>query len=250
MCIEAALCAALDLPHGDDPECVAPSVRLYKIALNDSTWSSPQARAAGLRNLGLAQLGSSHGIVSNDQFVSRLQELTVRVLIPTLFREVFAGDNTCIDAAGACEREGTLVTAAQAAQAAAWAAQVTQDAWTAQAAAWAAWAAQDAQAAQDAWAAWAAQDAWAAWAAQDAWAAWAAQAAQDAWTAQGTWTAQAAAWAAQAAAWAAQAARAGWVAGAAEPDKYLKLSAGLALQVLTELKSPGVALLSIEGSSS
>src|SRR5690349_21116859 len=58
MCVEAALCEALGLPHGDDPKCVAQSVRAYKIALNDKQWSSPEARAKGLYKLGLAQLGS------------------------------------------------------------------------------------------------------------------------------------------------------------------------------------------------
>src|SRR5258708_26571172 len=64
MCVEAAICAALNLPHGDNPSCVASFVRDYKIALNDANWSSPQARAKGLRDLGIAQIGSK-GIVSD-----------------------------------------------------------------------------------------------------------------------------------------------------------------------------------------
>src|SRR5882762_3359604 len=63
MCIEAAICAALDLPHGDDPQCVEPAVRAYKIALNDAPyWVSPASRAKGLRDLGIAQIGS-RGVV-------------------------------------------------------------------------------------------------------------------------------------------------------------------------------------------
>jgi hypothetical protein len=58
MCIEAAVCHALGLQHGDDPPCVGYAVRAFKISLNDSFWSSPAARAAGLRELGVAQLGS------------------------------------------------------------------------------------------------------------------------------------------------------------------------------------------------
>lgn len=46
MSIEAAICAALDLPHGDEPEYVASAVRSFKITLNDSNWSSPEARAS------------------------------------------------------------------------------------------------------------------------------------------------------------------------------------------------------------
>ena len=62
MCIEAAICYALDLPHGDKPNCVAESVRRFKIKLNDAHWSSPQARARGLRDLGIAQIGSKEVI--------------------------------------------------------------------------------------------------------------------------------------------------------------------------------------------
>src|SRR5689334_17575355 len=59
MCVEAAVCYALGLPHGDDPGSVSPSLRSLKIRLNDSGWSSKEARAAGLRRLALAQLGSA-----------------------------------------------------------------------------------------------------------------------------------------------------------------------------------------------
>jgi hypothetical protein len=48
LCVEAAICLALGLPHGDDPQCVAPSLRSLKIKLNDSRWSSKMARAKGL----------------------------------------------------------------------------------------------------------------------------------------------------------------------------------------------------------
>ena len=44
MCVEAAVCFALGLPHGDNPDCVAPSFRALKIGLNDLSWSSNQAR--------------------------------------------------------------------------------------------------------------------------------------------------------------------------------------------------------------
>ena len=45
MCVEAAVCFALGLPHDDDPKCVAPSLRSLKIRLNDAQWSSKEARA-------------------------------------------------------------------------------------------------------------------------------------------------------------------------------------------------------------
>jgi hypothetical protein len=180
VCIEAAICQTLGLPHGDDPGCVSEAVRRFKICLNDSPWSSPTARAAGLRDLGLAQLGSL-GAVLDDEFTERITGKTIRVLIPMLFREIFT-DKKCLEAADRCEREGTKEAAD--------AARVAADA--ADAAAYAAYAA-------------------------DA----AARVAADA--------------AAYAARVAADAADAG--------DKYLNLSASLALETLRELHSPGVALL-------
>ena len=74
VCIEAAICQTLGLPHSDDPGCVADTVRAFKIALNDSKWSSPKARAEGLRDLGLAQLGSK-GVVGNVEFATRRRAL-------------------------------------------------------------------------------------------------------------------------------------------------------------------------------
>src|SRR5205814_1045966 len=91
VCIEAAICETLGLGHGDDPKCVAESVRAYKIRLNDSNWSSPKARATGLRELGLAQLGSM-GVVGDSKFSSLMAERTIRVIIPKLFREVLGKD--------------------------------------------------------------------------------------------------------------------------------------------------------------
>src|SRR5690349_15232890 len=58
MCVEAAVCFALGLPHGDNPPCVGSAVRGYKIRLNDSNWSSDKARADGMRRVAIAQLGS------------------------------------------------------------------------------------------------------------------------------------------------------------------------------------------------
>ena len=191
VCIEAAICQTLGLPHGDDPGCVDPAVRAYKIALNDSDWSSPEARADGLRDLGLAQLGSK-GVIDSSEFAKRLAEKTIRVLIPALFRETFPNNPACFEAANRCEQEGTEAAARSAAS----------EASAARSAAWSA-------------------------AASAAWSA-ARSAAQSA--------AQSEASAAQ------SAASAAW--SAAQSDKYLILSAQLALHVLRELKSPGVELLS------
>ena len=195
MCIEAAICTVLDLPHGDDPVCVTPAVRRYKIRLNDShRWVSAASRADGLRALGLAQIGS-RGVVDDAEFARRLVEKTNRVLIPDLFRR-FSNKPEMLAAADRCEREGTREAASEARRAA------------------------DAAAATAAAAAYAA-DAAAATAA--AYAAYAAAA-----------TAAAAAYAAYAAGF----------EGVA-PEYYLRLSADLALDVLRELKSPGMALLEV-----
>jgi hypothetical protein len=126
MCIEAAICAVLDLPHDDDPGCVAPAVRAFKIKLNDGRWSSPAARAKGLRELGLAQLGSA-GTITDEQFTDLLAERTIRVLIPRLFRTILVKHPDCLAAAERCEKEGT-VYAAYAAYAAADAAYAAADA--------------------------------------------------------------------------------------------------------------------------
>ena len=110
MCIEAAICAALDLPHGDEPDCVSRAVRNYKVTLNDKNWSNTISRAVGLRNLGIAQIGSKD-IVDDKEFTQRLAKKTISVLIPTLFREIFPTNRLCLDAAFKCEKEGTKETA-------------------------------------------------------------------------------------------------------------------------------------------
>jgi hypothetical protein len=117
MCIEAAICYALDLPHSDDPKCVADAVRRYKIALNDKNWSSKTARAKGLRDLGIAQLGSK-GVVNDAEFITLLAEKHIKVLIPKLFREIFPLNQSCLDAADRCEVEGSKDAVANAAAAA------------------------------------------------------------------------------------------------------------------------------------
>lgn len=118
MCIEAAICAALDLPHGDNPSCVEPAVRSFKIALNDSLWSSPQARAKGLRDLGIAQIGSK-GVVDGKEFCSLLRKYTIQRLIPDLFRrcpiKVEPHRTNILEAAKVCEKTGGAAEAAGAA---------------------------------------------------------------------------------------------------------------------------------------
>jgi hypothetical protein len=85
MCVEAAVCYALGLPHGDDPQCVSQALRQLKIRLNDSMWSSDTARAKGLRRLGLIQLGSA-GNLDEQEFSKRTTLLAVNTSVPDALR--------------------------------------------------------------------------------------------------------------------------------------------------------------------
>ena len=86
MCVEAAVCYALGLPHGDDPSCVGTAVRAFKIGLNDSAWSSSAARAQGMRALAVAQLGSD--VIDQQQFSGLLLLRTIQKLCPVLLRTI------------------------------------------------------------------------------------------------------------------------------------------------------------------
>ena len=121
MCVEAAVCYAMGLPHGDEPSCVSRVLRSLKIRLNDSAWSSPAARAAGLRRLALAQLGSA-GFLDESEFIKRVTGVVVRKSFPAAFRAVAAvtKDETrkakWIDLASRCEAAPELITPREARQ--------------------------------------------------------------------------------------------------------------------------------------
>ena len=121
MCVEAAVCFALGLPHGDDPGCVSPALRRFKIGLNDRAWSSPQARAKGLRRLAVAQLGSK-GALDDAEFVRRIVDMTIRRMVPIGLRaaasRVPAHARALETVAVRCEHEGTREACAAAAAAA------------------------------------------------------------------------------------------------------------------------------------
>jgi hypothetical protein len=112
MCVEAAVCYALDLPHGDDPACVSRALRSLKIRLNDSSWSSKKARAAGLRRLAVAQLGSRDHL-DDKEFGRRVAKLAIHKSVPIALRSAAsinknAKDAQALrDAASRCESEGT-----------------------------------------------------------------------------------------------------------------------------------------------
>jgi|SRR5579859_1583657 len=84
MCVEAAVCYAMGLPHSDNPPCVAAAVRSFKITLNDSNWSSDTARAVGLQRIAIAQLGSEN--IDQSLFVKELTRLTIKKILPLALR--------------------------------------------------------------------------------------------------------------------------------------------------------------------
>ena len=115
MCVEAAVCYALGLPHSDDPGCVESSVRSLKIALNDiSQWSSNHARAKGMLRLAVAQLGSL-GVVDGMIFSQMIAEMTIRNIVPIALRSVkgIAANQLILleNAAVRCETEGSVESA-------------------------------------------------------------------------------------------------------------------------------------------
>lgn len=110
MCVEAAVCYALGLPHSDDPGCVSPPVRRLKIRLNDALWSSNMARADGLKRLALMQLGSK-GALNDVEFVRRVVDVTIRRIVPMALRaaaQVNPDHTASLEmCAVRCEQEGT-----------------------------------------------------------------------------------------------------------------------------------------------
>ena len=119
MCVEAAVCYALGLPHGDDPACVSRVLRSLKIRLNDSQWSSSDARAKGLRRLAVAQLGS-RDVLDDREFVKRVATLTIRLSVPVALRAAASvhenpkHQEALREAANKCEREPTPESAREA----------------------------------------------------------------------------------------------------------------------------------------
>ena len=124
MCVEAAVCYAMGLPHGDDPACVAPMLRSFKIRLNDANWSSNEARAVGLRRLSIIQLGSA-GFLDEAEFRRRLVDWAIGTCVPLALRAAASVQKSTkhksalLDHASRCEKERTRQSAIDAAAAAA-----------------------------------------------------------------------------------------------------------------------------------
>ena len=123
MCVEAAVCYAMGLPHGDDPTCVSRALRSLKIKLNDSNWSSDTARAKGLRRLAVAQLGS-RDVLDDREFAKHVAELAIRKQVPLALRAAASIQRNpthkaaLLGAATKCEKEPTRQSALEAKRAA------------------------------------------------------------------------------------------------------------------------------------
>lgn len=204
MCVEAAVCYAYGLPHSDQPPCVSPALRSFKIALNDKPWSSDAARANGLRRISIAQLGSNK--MDDKEFTKRLSEEFIRVFVTQALRSAAKADPKHADKLEACARACEMTGSRQAAL--------------------------DGKEAADA-----------ANAAADA----AAYAAEAAYAAYAAYAANAAAYAAYAAAYAADAANAADAAvdaaKAANRDATYTLAAECCIEILRDMKQPGVKLM-------
>jgi hypothetical protein len=125
MCVEAAVCYAMGLPHSDKPTCVAPALRDLKIRLNDARWSCDEARTKGLRRLAIAQLGSA-GALDEREFAKRCATLAIKTCVPNALRAAAsmqkkgsASQEKLLAAADLCEREPTRENAISARDAAA-----------------------------------------------------------------------------------------------------------------------------------
>jgi len=117
MCVEAAVCYAMGLPHSDRPTCVSDVVRSLKIKLNDSNWSSNEARTTGLRRLGVAQLGSA-GVVADNEFATRVSILAIQKYVPIALRaaasRIPSHATALIEIAGLCSLNPSIENAKKA----------------------------------------------------------------------------------------------------------------------------------------
>jgi hypothetical protein len=91
MCVEAAVCYALDLPHSDDPPCVGYTVKSFKINLNDLLWPSNEERSKGMRKLAIAQLGSDQ--IDQQKFAEYVTIETIKRILPIALDKVDLPDH-------------------------------------------------------------------------------------------------------------------------------------------------------------
>jgi len=86
MCLEQVISYALGEEITDRPSCVGVQVREFVIALNDKDWSSPSARAEGMRELSIAQLGSN--FLDREEFVGKFSFVVITKMLPSMFKDL------------------------------------------------------------------------------------------------------------------------------------------------------------------
>jgi len=124
MCLEQVISYALGEEIGDKPSCVGKQVRKFVIYLNDANWSSPSARAEGMKQLAIAQLGSDS--LNQDEFREKLIFAVITKLLPAMFRDL--GEEKWKKEIKSLEGAKDLKEATEAAAAASVAAYATADA--------------------------------------------------------------------------------------------------------------------------
>jgi len=112
MCVEAAVCYAFDLPHGDNPRCVHTVLQDLGILLNDKLgWSSNEARAKGLKRFAIAQLGTAENFDAAE-FANRMLAYAINKKLPAALRllgKQFPAKAADLDACAlACENAQAL----------------------------------------------------------------------------------------------------------------------------------------------
>jgi hypothetical protein len=86
MCVEAAVCYAFDWDHNDRPLCVHSDLRDFKVNLNDTYWSSNKARAEGMKELAIAQLGSLD--LNVKAFIKQMHKYVLQDFVPNFLLEM------------------------------------------------------------------------------------------------------------------------------------------------------------------
>lgn len=80
----------------DQPKCVHRTIRSMKISLNDdSAWSSPAARAKGLKVVGVAQLGTSAKSFDIKKFKKVFKDLVIQKVYPVLLSNEGVEEEIC-----------------------------------------------------------------------------------------------------------------------------------------------------------
>jgi len=86
MCVEQVISYALGEEVNDETSCVGEQVRSFVTCLNDQEWSSNSARAEGMRELSIAQLGSKS--LNQNEFRDKLLFSVITKMLPAMFRDL------------------------------------------------------------------------------------------------------------------------------------------------------------------